>query len=118
MEDRASIIKKFNNPANAHGKFIELLLISKTGAEGLDLKNIRHIHICEPYWNMARIEQIIARGVRYKSHIDLPKAEQNVQSYIYLSDYPKDYELKKKKEETTDIELYNNSIKNKYINIL
>jgi superfamily II DNA or RNA helicase len=115
MEDRVSIIKKFNNPANAHGKFIELLLISKTGAEGLDLKNIRHIHICEPYWNMARIEQIIARGVRYKSHIDLPKTEQNVQSYIYLSDYPKDYELKKKKEETTDIELYNNSIKNKVL---
>jgi hypothetical protein len=45
----------------------------------------------------------------------LPKTEQNVQSYIYLSDYPKDYELKKKKEETTDIELYNNSIKNKVL---
>ena len=115
IEERNAILKDFNSPENMHGKRISLLLISKTGAEGLDLKNVRHIHICEPYWNMARLDQIIARGVRYKSHIDLPKQDQNVQSYLYLSDYPKDYDLKKKKEETTDIDLYQNSIKHKFL---
>ena len=115
IDDRNAILKSFNSHENMHGKLISLLLISKTGAEGLDLKNVRHIHICEPYWNIARIFQIIARGVRYMSHTELPKAEQNVQPYIYLSDYPKEYDFKKKKEETTDIDLYQNSIKHKFL---
>jgi hypothetical protein len=115
IEERNSIIKTYNSIENISGKNISLLIISKTGAEGLDLKNVRHIHICEPYWNIARIDQIIARGVRYKSHIELPKSEQNVQPYIYLSDYPIDYNFKKKKEETTDIELYQNSRQNKFL---
>ena len=49
------------------------------------------------------------------SHNELPKSEQNVQPYIYLSDYPKEYDFKKKKEETTDIDLYQNSIKHKFL---
>lgn len=113
VEERSKIVSIYNSDANMHGEKIILLLISKTGAEGLDLKNVRHIHICEPYWNIARIEQIIARGVRYKSHVSLPKSEHNVQPYIYLSDYPKGFNLKKKKEETTDIDLYKKAIRNK-----
>jgi len=111
IEDRTKIVNVFNSNTSK----ISLLLISKTGAEGLDLKRIRHIHIIEPYWNAARQEQIIARGVRYLSHVDMPKSEQNVQTYIYLSDYPKGYDLKKKKEETTDVNLYNKSVKNKLL---
>lgn len=113
IEARSKIVNIFNDNDNKHGEKIMMLLISKTGAEGLDLKNVRHIHICEPYWNAARVEQIIARGVRYNSHIGLPNSKQNVQPYIYLSDYPKGYNMKKKRGETTDVELYTNSIKNK-----
>lgn len=80
----------------------------------MDLKNIRHIHICEPYWNIARISQIIARGVRYKSHASLPKSEHNVQPYIYLSDYPINYK-RKKTEETTDVKLYMDAKKNEVL---
>jgi len=111
---REKIITVFNSEQNKHGSVISLLLISKTGAEGLDLKNIRHIHICEPYWNMARVSQIIARGVRYKSHISLPKSEHNVQPYIYLSDYPLNYK-KKKKEETTDVKLFTDAKRNEIL---
>lgn len=113
IETRAKIVKIFNSSDNMKGEKIALLLVSKTGAEGLDLKNVRHIHICEPYWNMARIDQIIARGVRYLSHEALPKKEQTVQPFIYLSNYPKDYNLKKKTEETTDIDLFTQSVRNK-----
>ena len=113
MTMREKIIKTFTNKNNITGQIISLLIISKTGAEGLDLKNVRHVHICEPYWNMARIEQIIARASRYVSHVDLPKSDQTVQPYIYLSDYPIDYDIKKKKEETTDIDLFTEAEKNK-----
>ena len=63
-------------------------MISRALAEGVDFKNVRHIHITEPFWNYARVAQVKARGIRMGSHLMLPKAKQNVQTYIYLSDYP------------------------------
>jgi hypothetical protein len=111
-DTRDKIVEDFNHEKNVDGSRIHILLISKTGAEGLDLKRVRHIHIMEPFWNYARIGQVIARASRYLSHESLPKKEQNVQPYIYLSDYPKDYK-KKKVEYTTDIDLFNSSLNNK-----
>ena len=82
---RGEIQKAFNNNRNKNGEYLQLLLLSKTGAEGLDLKNIRSIHILEPHFNMSRIYQIKFRGIRYKSHENLPKSEQKVETFIYLS---------------------------------
>ena len=62
--------------------------MSSAVAEGIDLKRIRHVHIMEPFWNYARINQVETRAIRYMSHADLPENEQTVQTYIYLSDYP------------------------------
>jgi superfamily II DNA or RNA helicase len=87
-QHRKEIIDAMVSSENMHGERIAVLIISKTGAEGLDLKYIRHIHIMEPYWNYARIAQIIARGVRYKSHELLPTEERNVKSYIYIATAP------------------------------
>jgi len=104
VNDRASILEAFNQ-----GK-IDILMISKAGSEGLDLQGVRHMHILEPYWNYSRIRQIIARAVRYKSHAALPKKDRNVSVHLYLSDYPEAYNTSKKKEETTDVEMYKNSL--------
>ena len=113
FEDRSKIINTFNTNGNKHGEKISLLLISKTGAEGLDLKNVRHVHLMEPYWNYARLSQIIARAARFRSHIELPLKERTVHPYIYLSDYPKEIDEKKKKDLTTDVQLYSDSVNNK-----
>lgn len=113
VEDRLLIQDIFNSEANKHGEIIALLLISSTGAEGLDLKNVRHIHIIEPYWNWGRIEQIIFRGVRNDSHIALPADEKNVQPYIYIAIPPATEKLSNGLyPETTDSELYHESIAN------
>jgi len=64
---------------------ITILFISKAGSEGLDLKNTSYIIILEPAWNENSIEQIIGRGVRYKSHAGLPSSKKNVIIYkLYL----------------------------------
>lgn len=102
VEDRANIAEAFNADK------IDVLLISKAGAEGLDLKGVREIHILEPYWHNSRNKQIYARGVRYKSHSHLPAKDRNVTAYMYIADYPPGVEVK---EPTTDNELYNNSMK-------
>ena len=64
---------------------IDVLLLSSSGGEGLDLKNTRQIHIMEPHWNFAKINQVIGRGVRYKSHESLPKEERKVSVYYWIS---------------------------------
>lgn len=71
--------------ANAHGEIIKALLVSKTGAEGLDLKWIRVACIVEPYWDRARHDQVFGRGSRQGSHDGLPTEEREVQPVVFLA---------------------------------
>lgn len=68
---------------NAFGQRVKVVIISKAGSEGIDFKNVRQVHIMEPWYNMNRIEQIIGRAVRNCSHADLPFVERNVQLFLY-----------------------------------
>jgi len=125
-EERVNIIKQFNSAENKTGSKINILLLSSAVAEGIDLKRIRHVHIMEPFWNYARINQVETRAIRFNSHEDLPSDERNVQVYIYLSDYPTEITKQINKqtindetvvqlnaiEQTTDVDLYTKSIDN------
>jgi len=82
---RKKILTIFNSNENKYGLLIKALLVSKTGAEGLDLKNVRETHQMEPYWDLARDKQVRARAIRYGSHLALPEEERTVQSYLYIS---------------------------------
>lgn len=75
----------YNNPNNKHGEFIKIMLISPAGAEGLSLMNVRQIHITEPYWNEVRITQMIGRGIRRCSHVQLKLEDRHVDIYRYRS---------------------------------
>jgi len=78
-----SDIKFFNQPDNSMGEIVKVVLISKAAGEGVDFKNIRQIHVMEPWYNMNRIEQIIGRGVRNLSHCRLPFEKRNVEIYLH-----------------------------------
>jgi len=80
-----SRITTFNSPENKNGKLIKILIGSPIISEGITLKNIRQIHILDPPWNMSKIDQIIGRGIRYKSHQDLPISDRNVDIYLHAS---------------------------------
>ena len=69
---------------NLYGDIIKVFMITKTGAEGLNLKCVRSVHIMEPYWQPILIEQIIGRAVRTESHIRLPPKDRNVEVFIYM----------------------------------
>ena len=53
------------------GNKIKIIIGSESAAEGLDFKNIRQIHILDPWFHLNKIEQIIGRGIRNCSHINL-----------------------------------------------
>ena len=76
-------IKGLTGEDNQEGHKIKVVLISKAGSEGIDLKFIRQVHILEPWYNMNRIEQIIGRAVRNFSHKDLPFEKRNVEIFMY-----------------------------------
>ena len=70
---------------NFYGEIIKLFLITSSGAEGINLKNTRFVHIVEPYWHNVRIDQVIGRARRICSHEDLPEELRTVQVFLYLS---------------------------------
>ena len=73
------------NPQNVNGELVKVVIISKAGAEGLDFKNIRQVHVLEPWYNLNRIEQVIGRAVRNCSHKALPFSKRNVEIYLYAT---------------------------------
>lgn len=64
---------------------IPFLLISSTGSEGLNLKGTRLAQVMEPHFNKSKIDQVVARGVRFKSHEHLPEDQRHVQVEYYQS---------------------------------
>jgi superfamily II DNA or RNA helicase len=73
----------FNMSDNKYGKYCKIIMISPAGTEGINLNNVRQVHILEPYWNEVRIEQVIGRALRYCQHKDLPLNERIVDIYRY-----------------------------------
>lgn len=84
-EVREAIKAACTDPANVRGATIKAILVSKTGAEGLDLKYLRETHQVEAYWDEARDDQVKARAVRIGAHDLLPREERSVQPYLYVA---------------------------------
>ena len=82
----AKIVNKIKliSPNNFLGEVIKVLMITSSGAEGISLKNVRFVHITEPYWHPVRTTQVIGRAKRICSHSNLPKELQTVEVFLYL----------------------------------
>lgn len=76
-------LKALTSDDNTHGENVKVVIISVAGSEGLDFKNIRQVHILEPWYNMNLLEQIIGRAIRNCSHKRLPFSQRNVELYLY-----------------------------------
>jgi hypothetical protein len=83
----ASIVAELKKIAdnNFMGEIVKIMMITSSGAEGINLKNTRFVHIVEPYWHMVRIEQVVGRARRICSHQDLPEALRTVKVFLYLA---------------------------------
>lgn len=84
-EIKDKYIQAFNHEDNKDGSKIKILLGSPFLSEGITLKNVRQVHILEPYWNMSKINQIIGRAIRNNSHKDLNTKDRKVEIYKYIS---------------------------------
>lgn len=83
--ERTSMLRKFNSKKNKHGELVKILIITEAGAEGISLKEARHIHILESAPRIAKTIQAIGRVARYMSHTRLPPEEREINVWRYWS---------------------------------
>jgi superfamily II DNA/RNA helicase len=83
-KDRKRIVEEYNS-----GK-VPIIIGSGSASEGLDLKGTSVIQLLEPHFNQARLDQVIGRGIRYKSHDHLPPDKRKVLVQRYLGTIPDD----------------------------
>jgi hypothetical protein len=83
----------FKDNDNKRGQICRVFCITSAGAEGISLKNVRAVHIMEPYWNYVRLKQVKGRAIRIGSHLDLPPKDRNVSIYTYVSVFSKESQI-------------------------
>ena len=71
--------------SNENGEQIKIILGNSVTSEGMDFKNIREIHVIDPWYHLYKIEQIIGRGIRLCSHNNLKTEKRNVTVYLHTS---------------------------------
>jgi hypothetical protein len=84
-ESMAKILTESKFTDNKVGELCRVFCITSAGAEGLSLRNVRAVHIMEPYWNEVRVRQVKGRAIRIGSHLDLAPEDRNVSIYTYVS---------------------------------
>lgn len=86
-------LTKWKDSKNLTGELCRVFCITSAGAEGISLRNVRAVHIMEPYWNDVRLAQVKGRAIRICSHFDLPLEERNVDIYTYIACFPKQMQI-------------------------
>jgi len=83
--DNVTDLKNLNSKDNKNGEEIKVVIISRAAGEGVDFRNLRQVHILEPWFNLSRTEQIIGRAIRNKSHYDLQFNKRNVEIFLHAT---------------------------------
>ena len=93
----------FNSIENKDGSLLKIILGTRSIMEGVSFKNVKQVHITDPWWNESRIEQILARAVRFCSHSLLPEKDQWTDIFRHYTILPiiDDTELVEMLKETT-----------------
>lgn len=82
IKDRNNAMLKYNNDETL------VLFITSAGSEGLDLKGTREVIIMEPHWHNEKINQVVGRAVRYKSHAHLNPSQRKVKVFNLIIEKP------------------------------
>ena len=94
--------------ANKDGDLIKVILGSTVSGEGIDFKNIREIHIIDPWWHLNKMEQVTGRAVRNCSHILLPAKKRNVSIFYHVG------KIKDRENEMIDDKIYRTAFRKQF----
>ena len=95
---KKNILKKFNQrPENVYGKLARFILMDAGFKEGIDLFDIKYIHLFEPSINEADLKQVIGRGTRtcgQKGLKFIPNVGWPLNVYVYDLTIPENVQSK------------------------
>jgi hypothetical protein len=98
--------------SNINGQRIKVIIGSTVAGEGIDLKFIREIYVLDTWFHLNKLEQILGRGIRNKSHIALPRQKRNVTVYLLTNQFPAENTMGNR--ETTDMFFYRYALNKAY----
>lgn len=75
---------------NKFGDVIKVVIATKKSFKGVDLRNVRHLHLLDAFANFRDFIQFVGRGPRNCSHSGLPRAQQRVTVHLYRLQYSSD----------------------------
>lgn len=94
VELKKSILGKYNErPSNIYGDLIRIIVMDSGYKEGIDLFDVKYVHIYEPQTSRADEKQVIGRGTRTCGQRGLdfkPNNGWTLEVYVYDVDIPSD----------------------------
>lgn len=106
------MLRQINSPKNRHGEVVKVVIMSPVAGEGLSLRNVREVHVLDPWYHLNRIEQVVGRAFRTCQHTALPLEERNVTVFLHAATNPdpngpittdiKSYKIAARKAQQTD----------------
>jgi superfamily II DNA or RNA helicase len=82
---RNEIMINFNSKENALGDKIKVIILTNAGNEGLTILDVQWMHILHQYVYESKIQQVIGRCIRIRSHDNLPMDKRQVHVLRYFS---------------------------------
>jgi len=98
----AAEVRAARSKENLNGDVVKVVIATEKASEGMDLRNVREVHVMHPWFHQQKIEQIVGRSARMCSHISLPPAKRNVTVYLHACVRPE----KRGGRETADVRAY------------
>ena len=83
----AKTMRQLRASSNLKGSDIKVILGSPVTSEGIDFRNVRQVHVLDPWYNMSKLKQIEGRGLRTCSHSSLDFEDQNCTVYYHVCRY-------------------------------
>lgn len=107
---RKRILEMFNErPENVHGENVRFLLLDRGFKEGIDLFDVKYVHLFEPLVSTSDEKQAIGRATRFCGQKGLPFApKRGWDLYVYHYEVSIPEELQDKMDATRMFKLYLN----------
>ena len=81
----SKLVEKVIEEENKDGHNIKIILGSQAVSQGISFKNVRQIHLLDPWFNLNQQTQAAGRGIRKMSHAMLDKKQRNVTLFRHIA---------------------------------
>jgi len=68
----SDLLNRFNSSSNNLGQYMRFIIVDSSYKEGIDLRDVKYVHLFEELDSFAQTKQAVARAIRFCSHTGLP----------------------------------------------